>query len=176
MAAAALPCVAPQITWAQAGEARPVYRCPGPPVLYTDSLTPEAARTRQCQVIDTPAITVGGGAPRAPASAAVPAGTPPAAGQGAAATPAPRGETRVDPAVQRSRDAQARRILEGELRREEARLEALRREFAGGEPERRGDERNYARYLQRVDELRAAITRAEADVAAIRRELSRLAP
>jgi hypothetical protein len=90
--------------------------------------------------------------------------------------PAPRGETRVDPAVQRSRDAQARRILEGELRREEARLEALRREFAGGEPERRGDERNYARYLQRVDELRAAITRAEADVAAIRRELSRLAP
>ncbi len=89
---------------------------------------------------------------------------------------APRGETRVDPAVQRSRDAQARRILEGELRREEARLEALRREFAGGEPERRGDERNYARYLQRVEELRAAIARAEADVAAIRRELARLPP
>ena len=175
MAAAALPCVAPQITWAQAGEARPVYRCPGPPVLYTDSLTPEAARTRQCQVIDTPAITVGAGAPRSPAPAAAPSVPPPATGQGAA-TPAPRGETRVDPAVQRSRDAQARRILEGELRREEARLEALRREFAGGEPERRGDERNYARYLQRVDELRAAITRAEADVAAIRRELSRLAP
>jgi hypothetical protein len=78
--------------------------------------------------------------------------------------------------VQRSRDAQARRILEGELRREEARLEALRREFAGGEPERRGDERNYARYLQRVEELRAAIARAEADVAAIRRELARLPP
>ena len=87
-----------------------------------------------------------------------------------------RAETRVDPAVQRNRDAQARRILEAELRREEARLEALRREFSGGEPERRGDERNHARYQQRVAELRAAIARTEADVAAIRRELSRLSP
>lgn len=144
-------------------------------MLYTDSLTPEAARARQCQVIHTPALTVGAGAPRSPASAAEPSAGPPTAGQGGA-TVAPRGETRVDPAVQRSRDAQARRILEGELRREEARLEALRREFAGGEPERRGDERNYARYLQRVEELRAAIARAEADVAAIRRELARLPP
>jgi hypothetical protein len=66
--------------------------------------------------------------------------------------------------------------LLAEDRREEARLEALRREFAGGEPERRGDERNYARYLERVEALRAAIARTEADVAAIRRELSRLAP
>ena len=156
--------------WAQGGDARPVYRCPGPPVLYTDALTPEAARARQCQVLETPALTVGVGAPR-------PAGAAPAAPPAPTASPAaPRGETRVDPAVQRSRDAQARRILEAELRREEARLEALRREFAGGEPERRGDERNYARYLERVEALRAAIARTEADVAAIRRELARLAP
>jgi hypothetical protein len=140
-------------------------------VLYTDALTPEAARARQCQVLDTPGLTVGAGAPRA---GAAPAAAPPAP---AAAPPAaPRGDTRVDPAVQRGRDAQARRILEAELRREEARLEELRREFAGGEPERRGDERNYARYLERVEALRAAIARTEADVAAIRRELARLAP
>jgi hypothetical protein len=136
-------------------------------VLYTDALTPEAARARQCQVLDTPGLTVGAGAPRA---GAAPAAAPPALAA------APRGDTRVDPAVQRGRDAQARRILEAELRREEARLEELRREFAGGEPERCGDERNYARYLERVEALRAAIARTEADVAAIRRELARLAP
>ncbi len=156
--------------WAQGGEARPVYRCPGPPVLYTDALTPEAARARQCQVLDAPALTVGAGAPRAAGAATASAPAP------APSSAAPRGETRIDPAVQRGRDAQARRILESELRREEARLEALRREFAGGEPERRGDERNYARYLERVEALRAAIARTEADVAAIRRELARLAP
>ena len=169
--AAVGPGLVPAVAQAQAGDARPVSRGPGPPVLYTDALTPEAARARQCQVLDTPGLTVGAGAPRA---GAAPAAAPPAP---AAAPPAaPRGDTRVDPAVQRGRDAQARRILEAELRREEARLEERRREFAGGEPERRGDERNYARYLERVEALRAAIARTEADVAAIRRELARLAP
>jgi len=42
------------------------------------------------------------------------------------------------------------------------------------EPERRGDERNYARYLDRVASLKASITRKEADIAAIRRELAKL--
>jgi hypothetical protein len=31
--------------WAQ-DATRPVYRCPGPPVLYTDAITPEEARSR----------------------------------------------------------------------------------------------------------------------------------
>ena len=56
------------------------------------------------------------------------------------------------------------------------RLVELRQEFNGGEPERRGDERNYARYLERVAEMKAAIGRKEADIAAIRRELAKLPP
>lgn len=83
---------------------------------------------------------------------------------------------RIDPAAQRARDAEARRILEGELRREEERLATLRREFNNGEPERRGDERNFARYQERVAEMRAAITRKEADIAALRREIAKFAP
>ena len=73
-------------------------------------------------------------------------------------------------------EAEARRILTSELRREEERLEQLRREFNNGEPERRGDERNFALYQQRVAEMRALIARKEADVTALRRELARLGP
>ena len=57
--------------------------------------------------------------------------------------------------MQKARDSDARRILEAELRR---------------------DERNYARYLERVAEMKAAIGRKEADIAAIRRELAKLPP
>jgi hypothetical protein len=160
--------------WAQPAAPRPVHRCPGPPVLYTDVLSPEQARARGCQVLEAGPLTVGVGAAPSPAAGRAPdGGTPPA---GDAARPPARADTRIDPAVQRSRDAEARRILEAELRREEQQLEQLRRDFSGGEPERRGDERNYARYQQRVDEMRTAIARKEADVAAIRRELARLRP
>jgi hypothetical protein len=160
--------------------ARPVYRCPGPPVLYTDAVSPVEARERNCRVIDGAPLTVTQSA-RRPAPASVPAagtpqGSPPATAGGAAAPggAAPRPEARVDPAVQRARDAEVRRILTTELRREEERLEQLRREFNNGEPERRGDERNFALYQQRVAEMRAVIGRKESDVAAIRRELAKL--
>jgi hypothetical protein len=141
---------------------RPVYRCPGPPVLYTDALTAQEARDRGCRTIEGAPITIVPAtkprAPTAPASAGRP------------------GEGRVDPAEQRSRDSDARRILGDELRREEDRLASLRRDYNNGEPERNGDERNYQRYLDRVAELKAAIVRKEADVAALKRELSKLPP
>jgi hypothetical protein len=148
-----------------------VYRCPGNPVLYTDQLSPQEARERNCTTIEGAPITIV--QTRRP--------TPPAAAAGSAAAsggaPAARSpDQRVDPAAQRARDADARRILTEELRREEARLAEMRREFNNGEPERRGDERNYARYLERVAEMRAGIQRKEADIAAIRRELDKLPP
>jgi hypothetical protein len=64
-------------------------------------------------------------------------------------------------------------ILEAELRKEEAALESLKKDFNNGQPERRGDERNYQKYLDRVNEMKAALTRKEADVASLRRELSK---
>jgi hypothetical protein len=155
---------------------RPVWRCPGPPVEYTNELTLEQARERGCRVIEAVPVTVMQPPPRAPTSpAATPAGSAPAARPqpGAAAA---RPEARIDPAAQRSRDAEARRILEAELRREEERLATLRREFNNGEPERRGDERNFARYQERVAEMRASIARKEADVAALRREIAKFPP
>jgi hypothetical protein len=141
-----------------------VYRCPGPPILYTDQITAQEAKDKGCRTIEGAPITVMQGTrPRASLPAPVQASGPP--------RPA---ETRVEPADQRARDSDARRILETELKREEEALEALKREYNNGEPERRGDERNYQKYLDRVAELRAALQRKEGDVAAIRRELGKL--
>jgi len=137
-----------------------VYRCPGPPVLYTDSLNPQEAKERNCRTVEGAPVTVMQMAKPRPV---------------AAPAPGPRGsEARVDREEQRSRDSDARRILEGELRTEEQRLAELQKEFNNGEPERRGDERNYQKYLDRVASMKAAIERKEADVAAIRRELGKL--
>ena len=74
---------------------------------------------------------------------------------------------------QKARDTDARRILEAELRKEQAALDALKKEYNEGQPERRGDERNYQKYQDRVNEMKAALTRKEADVASLQRELSK---
>ena len=147
-----------------------VYRCPGPPVLYTDALSPDEARERGCRAIEGAPITViQTSKPRtAAAGASVPVATGPAA---------PRApDAKVEPAAQRQRDSDARRILDVELRREEDRLAAQRRDLNSGEPERRGDERNYQRYLDRVAEMKASILRSESDIAALKRELAKLPP
>ena len=85
-------------------------------------------------------------------------------------------DQRVAPADQRARDSDARRILEAELRSAEERHAALQQEYNGGEPERRGDERNYQKYLDRVAEMKAALARHAGDIAAIKRELAKLGP
>lgn len=151
-----------------------VYRCPGPPVLYTDALTPEEARAKGCRTIEGAPITiVQGTRPRPAAGGAAAQGG--AAGGGGAAASGPRpADSKVEPAAQRQRDTDARRILETELKREEDRLSGLKREFNNGEPERRGEERNYQMYLDRVASLKAGIARSESDIAAIKRELAKL--
>jgi hypothetical protein len=156
------------VSGAAAQSSRPVYRCPGPPVLYTDAISAAEADKRGCRTIEAAPITIIQG-PRPAAPATKPGAAP---GPGAAASrPA---DQRVSPADQRSRDSDARRILEAELKREEEKLGALQREFNNGEPERRGDERNYQRYVDRVEEMKAGIARKESDIAAIKRELAKL--
>jgi hypothetical protein len=154
---AALTVLLPTALHAQ--DSKPVYRCPGPPVLYTDQLTVQEAREKGCRAIEgTPVTVIPATKPRPPASGSAPR----------------TGEGKVDPAEQRARDSDARRILGEELKREEERLAVLKKDFNNGEPERRGDERNYQKYLDRVAEMKAAIARKEADIAAIRRELAKL--
>ena len=157
LAAGALACVA-QV---QAAD-KPVYRCPGNPVLYTDAISAQEAKEKGCRTIETAAITV------------LPAARP------RSATPVASGplppEAKVDPAEQRARDSDARRILEAELRKDEAALAAMVKAYNNGEPERQGDERNYQKYQDRVAEMKAAIARKESDIAALKREIGKLPP
>jgi hypothetical protein len=93
----------------------------------------------------------------------------------AAAAPSAPGAPRIEAADQKARDADARAILEAELKKAETRQAELLKEFNNGEPEKQGPEaRNYQKYLDRVEELKASIARNENDVAGIRRELARL--
>ena len=160
-------CLAMTVSWAalaQSGSASVVYRCPGPPVLYTDALSAKEASEKGCRTIEGAPITV----VQSPKTRR--GGASETAGQAA-----PRAsDSRIDPAQQRSRDSDARRILEDELRKEEENLKAMQREYNNGEPERQGNERNYQRYLDRVAEMKANIGRKEADIAAIKRELGKL--
>jgi hypothetical protein len=142
---------------------KPVYRCPGN--LYTDALSAKEAADKGCKTLDGAPITVIQSVPVRKLSPSSNAG-----GGGSASSP----EQRVTPEDQKARDTDARRILEAELRKEEEALAALRKEFNNGEPERRGDERNAQKYQDRVNEMRNALIRKEADVVSIKRELSKL--
>lgn len=143
---------------AQAQPAGSVYYiCPGN--VFTNTLSAKEAESRGCKAREA----------QQPTTVAAPKVHNPERAS------APRGsEGRVDANEQRTRDSDARRILEAELQREEASLEVLKKDYNGGEPERRGDERNAQRYLDRIAEMKAAIQRKEADIAAIKRELAKL--
>ena len=145
-----------------------VFRCPGNPETYTNLLGAQEAKDKGCRTIDGAPITIIQGPPRAKPASPLP--------PGASAAASRPGETRIDASAQRARDTDARRILSDELAREEERLAAARKEFNNGEPERRGDERNYQRYLDRVAELKASILRKEGDIMALKRELAKLPP
>lgn len=141
--------------WAQAGT---VYRCPGPPVLYTDQITPQQAKERDCRTIEGAPITVV---------------SPPKPRPVAAAQPR-EGEGKVEARDQRVRDSDARKILDVELKREETKLAELQKEFNNGAPERQGGEQNYQKYLDRVEQMKAAVERKQSDVAALKREVAKL--
>jgi hypothetical protein len=138
-----------------------IYRCGNE---YTNTVP--NAQTRGCKLVAGGNVTVVQGtrpAASAPARAA------------ATSTAAPSGGQRVDAGEQKSRDSDARRILESELKKAEARQAELLKEYNNGEPEKIGGEaRNYQKYLDRVAELKASLARNESDIAGIRRELGRV--
>jgi hypothetical protein len=133
------------------------YVCPGN--VFTNTITAKEAEARGCKSREAQQpTTIAGPKPR------------PVAGTNAS----PKTD-RIESSEQRARDSDARRILEAELQRAEEQLEALKREYNNGEPERHGDERNAQKYIDRTADMKAAIARQEADIAAIKRELAKLA-
>ncbi|MDR2991159.1 MAG: hypothetical protein LBU72_04400 [Burkholderiaceae bacterium] len=140
---------------AQAQENR-VYRCPNNE--YTNQIK---GRTGCKPVTGGNVTIVRGGRPPAPVLAS--SGT----GQISA-------HQRVDTPEQHARDADAKAILESELRKAEAQQVELEKDYNNGQPDKQGDEaRNYQKYLDRVADMKAAIGRNQADIDGIKRELER---
>ena len=145
-------------TWAQDR----IYRCGNE---YTNKAS--VAKERGCKLVEGGNVTVV-------------EGTRPAAG-GTSAAPkgasSPPSAPRVNTNDQKARDADARAILQSELKKSQARLAEIKQEYNGGEPQRNALElRNPQKYMERTAELKAALARAEADVAGIQREIDRLPP
>lgn len=129
------------------------YQCPGN--VFTNTISAKEAQERGCKSKEAQQPTT------------IPAPKPRAAAAGPAAS------SRVDSQEQKQRDADARKILQDELIKAQAQLESLQKEYNNGQPERRGDEKNYQKYLDRTAELKASIARTESDIAAITRELGK---
>jgi hypothetical protein len=65
--------------------------------------------------------------------------------------------------------------LESELKKAQSRQTELLRDYNNGEPEKMGGEaRNHQKYLDRVAEMKASMTRNARDMDSIRRELARM--
>jgi hypothetical protein len=122
-----------------------------------------------CKALDLPGYSP---SPAPRASAPIPAVRPMSPGPAAAVTPA--SFPRVDTAQQRARDDDRREILNDELRIEQKKLAELRRDFNKGEPERQGNERNYAKYQERVASMRDEIGRTERNIEALQREIGNI--
>ena len=139
-----------------------IFRCGNE---YTNNAT--QAKERGCKLVEGGNVTVVQGARPKASGAAAPSGT----------TASPAGAPRVDNNDQRARDADARAILESELRKAEARHADLLKEYNDGAPVRNALElRNPQLYMERTAELKASVARSHRDLAGIRRELARLAP
>lgn len=81
---------------------------------------------------------------------------------------------KVDGNTQRRRDDERRRILEDELATEQQRLDQARKELTEQESVRTGGERNYQRFLDRVQPFRDAVENHERNIQAIQRELANM--
>ena len=131
------------------------YRCPNN--VFTNTLTPKEAEAKGCKAMEAQQPTT------------IPA---PKVRSGAAVAPA-QAASRVEAQEQKARDSDARKILQDELIKAQAQLDVLQKEYNNGQPERRGDEKNYQKYLDRTADLKAQIARTESDINAITRELAK---
>lgn len=119
--------------------------------------------TKGCKKVDLPGINL------------VPAPALPAAKKAQAKTASsPTDFPKVDEGTQKARDSDRKQILQDELKSEEQKLANLKKEYNNGEPERHGDEKNYAKYQERTIMMKDDISRTEKNIEALRREIGNL--
>jgi hypothetical protein len=119
--------------------------------------------TKGCKRVDLPSLTMVPAPPKRPAVQTA-----------AKSSSSPAEFPKVDSNTQKTRDNDRKQILLDEMKTEEQKLANLKKDFNNGEPERRGDERNYVKYQDRVGSMQEDIGRAENNIEALKRELGNL--
>jgi hypothetical protein len=120
---------------------------------------PEDTRGKDCRVIRQTRVQV----VPAQSRSATPAGKP-----------APTAFPKEDSKARSSARERQREILEQELAQEQRALEQARKELEEQESVRYGDERNYARVLERLQKYKDAVGLHEKNVESLRQELANL--
>ena len=141
---------------AQNGSVTEIWKCRGADGRWTYTNDRREAEKLKCEVV-TRQINVA--PPPAPRSA-----------------PAPRpGAFPRESAAERERRASSsREILERELTTEEAALAKAREDLQAQESVRYGDERNYARVIERLQPYKDSVETHEKNIQALKRELNNL--
>lgn len=120
--------------------------------------------TKGCKKVDLPPLTMSA-APR------------PTTGLSSVTKPqpvTPPDFPKVDGGTQKTRDNDRRQILQEELKTEQQKMADLEKVYNNGVPERQGNERNYAKYQDRVASMKDDLTRSQKNIEALNRELSNL--
>ncbi len=104
----------------------------------------------------------------------VPAPALPAPGKKTQGKPAssPSDFPKVDEGTQKARDSDRKLILQEELKAEQQKLANLKKDYNNGEPERQGNERNFAKYQERTNLMKDDIGRTEKNIEALQREIA----
>ena len=92
----------------------------------------------------------------------------------AAAKPAPQGFPKESTSTRASAKERQQEILEKELAREQEMLDKAQKALAAQEAVRSGNERNYARVLERLQPYKDNVELHQKNIEALRRELSNL--
>ena len=93
---------------------------------------------------------------------------------GSSANASPTTFPKVDDSTQRNRDNDRRKILEQELTNEEKLLDTAKKDLAEQEAVRQGDEKNYQKYLDRIQRYKDSVRLHERNIEAIRKEIGNL--
>ncbi len=121
--------------------------------------------TKGCKLVDLPQVNT------MPAPASSKKATASSANK---TTASPSNFPKIDDSTQKARDSDRKQILLDELKVEEQKLEAIKKEYNGGEVERRADERQPSKYVERVNNLKNDLARSEKNIEALKREISNL--
>lgn len=100
--------------------------------------------------------------------------TVPASKARAGSSSTPSDFPRIDENTQKKRDDLRKKLLQDELAAEQQRLAEAKKNLTEGEGVRLGGERNYQKYLDRVQGLKDEVTLHEKNVQALQQELGKL--